>query len=367
MFAAAGNKLHALLEAAGSPAPLTGALMDGVYRVLTWVVSVMLPPMAIFFPLFTLLEDFGYLPRVAFNLDHSFQKAGACGKQALTMCMGFGCNAAGVTGCRIIDSPRERLIAAVTNNFVPCNGRFPTIISIISMFFLGSIAAPLDSVLSAVLLALLIALAVGITFAVSRLLSKTILKGIPSSFTLELPPYRRPQIGKVIIRSIFDRTLFVLGRAAAVAAPAGLLIWLTANIYIGGESIFAHCAGFLDPAARLFGMDGIILLAFILGFPANETVLPIILMGYLATGTLTELGSTEVMRELLTANGWTWVTAVCVILFSLFHWPCSTTCITIKKETGSLKWALLSVALPTAVGLAICFIVNQTSNILSLV
>ena len=367
MFAAAGNKLHALLEAAGSPAPLTGALMDGVYRVLTWVVSVMLPPMAIFFPLFTLLEDFGYLPRVAFNLDHSFQKAGACGKQALTMCMGFGCNAAGVTGCRIIDSPRERLIAAVTNNFVPCNGRFPTIISIISMFFLGSIAAPLDSVLSAVLLALLIALAVGITFAVSRLLSKTILKGIPSSFTLELPPYRRPQIGKVIIRSIFDRTLFVLGRAAAVAAPAGLLIWLTANIYIGGESIFAHCAGFLDPAARLFGMDGIIFLAFILGFPANETVLPIILMGYLATGTLTELGSTEVMRELLTANGWTWVTAVCVILFSLFHWPCSTTCITIKKETGSLKWALLSVALPTAVGLAICFIVNQTSNILSLV
>ena len=193
------------------------------------------------------------------------------------------------------------------------------------------------------------------------------MKGIPSSFTLELPPYRRPQIGKVIIRSIFDRTLFVLGRAAAVAAPAGLLIWLTANIYVGGESIFAHCAGFLDPAARLFGMDGIILLAFILGFPANETVLPIILMGYLATGTLTEIGSTEVMRELLTANGWTWVTAVCVILFSLFHWPCSTTCITIKKETGSLRWALLSVALPTAVGLAICFIVNQTSNLLSLI
>lgn len=281
--------------------------------------------------------------------------------------MGFGCNAAGVTGCRIIDSPRERLIAAVTNNFVPCNGRFPTMISIISMFFLGSIAAPLDSIFSSVLLAVLIAFAVMITFAVSRFLSKTILKGVPSSFTLELPPYRKPQIGKVIIRSIFDRTLFVLSRAVAVAAPAGLLIWLTANIYIDGVSVFAHCADFLDPFAKLFGLDGVILLAFILGFPANEIVVPIILMGYLATGTLTEIGSIDVMRELLVNNGWTWVTAICVILFSLMHWPCSTTCITIKKETGSIKWALFSIALPTVIGLAICFVVNQAAILLNLV
>ncbi len=367
MFAVIGDKLTALFHTVNAPDWLTGALIDGVYRVLTWVVAVMLPPMAIFFPLFTLLEDFGYLPRVAFNLDHSFQKAGACGKQALTMCMGFGCNAAGVTGCRIIDSPRERLIAAVTNNFVPCNGRFPTMISIISMFFLGSITAPLDSIFSSVLLALLIAFAVMITFAVSRLLSKTILKGVPSSFTLELPPYRKPQIGKVIVRSIFDRTLFVLGRAVAVAAPAGLLIWLTANIYIDGISVFAHCANFLDPFAEFFGLDGVILLAFILGFPANEIVVPIILMGYLATGTLTEIVNLDVMRELLIQNGWTWVTAICVILFSLLHWPCSTTCITIKKETGSLKWALFSILLPTVIGLAICFIINQAAQLLGLV
>ena len=264
-----------------APEWLHGVLVLGVYRVLAWVVSVMLPPMAIFFPLFTLLEDLGYLPRVAFNLDHQFKKCGSCGKQALTMCMGFGCNAAGVTGARIIDSPRERLIAILTNNFVPCNGRFPTIIAIISMFFIGAVTLPFQSALSALMLTGVIVLGVFMTFAVSRLLSGTLLKGVPSSFALELPPYRRPQIGKVIVRSIFDRTLFVLGRAIAVAAPAGLIIWVMANVSVGGASLLSHCAGFLDPFARLLGMDGIILMAFILGFPANEIVVPIMIMAYI--------------------------------------------------------------------------------------
>ena len=253
----------------GAPEWLHGILVLGVYRVLAWVVSVMLPPMAIFFPLFTLLEDSGYLPRIAYNLDKPFKSCHACGKQALTMCMGFGCNAAGIVGCRIIDSPRERLIAMITNNFVPCNGRFPTLIAIITMFFVGVSGGAFDSLLSALLLTLFIILGVCMTFAVSKLLSMTVLKGIPSSFTLELPPYRRPQIGKVILRSIFDRTLFVLGRAVAVAAPAGLLIWIMANMQVGGLTLLARCSGFLDPFARLLGMDGVILMAFILGLPAN--------------------------------------------------------------------------------------------------
>lgn len=305
------------------PEWLHGALVLGVYRVLAWVISVMLPPMAIFFPLFTLLEDFGYLPRVAFVLDHAFQKARACGKQALTMCMGFGCNAAGIVGCRIIDSPRERLIAILTNNFVPCNGRFPTLIAIISMFFVGVNAGPGKSLLAAVMLTGVILLGVVMTFWVSRLLSATILKGVPSSFTLELPPYRRPRVGQVIARSVLDRTLFVLGRAVAVAAPAGLVIWLCANVQVGGVSVLAHCTGFLDPFARLLGLDGVILMAFILGFPANEIVIPIIIMSYLSTGTLLELDDLGALHELLVRNGWTWLTAVCTMLFSLMHWPCS--------------------------------------------
>lgn len=357
-FELLGIKLRSLLDSVGSPQMLTSALVDGIYRVLTWVISVMLPPMAIFFPLFTLLEDFGYLPRVAFNLDHRFKQSGACGKQALTMCMGFGCNAAGVTGCRIIDSPRERLLAAVTNGFVPCNGRFPTMISLISLFLVSGLASPLNSIAGAAILTLLIICSVLLTFAACSLLSKTVLRGVPSSFTLELPPYRRPQIGKVIVRSIFDRTLFVLGRAVAVAAPAGLIIWLSSNIIIGNESIFAHCAGFLDPLARQFGLDGVILLAFILGFPANETVVPIMLMGYLAEGRITQTEGVA-LRELLTANGWSVCTAVCVIIFMLLHWPCSTTLITVKKETGSIKWALLAALLPTVAGLVLCFAVSH--------
>lgn len=349
-----------------APAWLHGALVLGVYRVLAWVVSVMLPPMAIFFPLFTLLEDFGYLPRIAFNLDKYFKKACACGKQALTMCMGFGCNAAGVVGCRIIDSPRERLIATITNNFVPCNGRFPTLIAIITMFFVGTAGGFASSFLSALGLTLVILLGVGMTLLVSRLLSKTILKGVPSSFTLELPPYRTPQVGKVIVRSIFDRTLFVLGRAAAVAAPAGLIIWVMANVTVGDMSLLAHCSQFLDPFGRLLGLDGTILMAFILGFPANEIVIPIIIMAYMAQGSLTDMSNLNELHTLLTNNGWTWLTAVCTMLFSLMHWPCSTTCMTIHKETQSLKWTAVSFAVPTVIGMLVCLLVANGARLLGL-
>jgi len=350
-----------------APDWLNGILVDGMYRTLAWVVSVMLPPMAIFFPLFTLLEDLGYLPRVAFNLDNFFRKACAHGKQALTMCMGFGCNAAGIIGCRIIDSPRERLIATITNNFVPCNGRFPTLIAIITMFFAGAAGGAFQSFVSTLALTAVIVLGVAMTILVSKLLSKTILKGLPSSFNLELPPYRRPQIGKVIVRSVFDRTLFVLGRAVIVAAPAGLVIWTLANIRAGDLSLLAHCAGFLDPFAKLLGLDGYILTAFILGFPANEIVVPIIIMSYTAAGSLTELESLSDLHNLFVNNGWTWLTAVCTMLFSLMHWPCGTTCQTIKKETRSLKWALVSFAVPTITGIAVCLIVANAARLLKLV
>ena len=349
------DQLTKAFLAVGAPPWLHGLLILGVYRVLAWVVSVMLPPMAIFFPLFTLLEDSGYLPRIAYNLDKPFKSCHACGKQALTMCMGFGCNAAGIVGCRIIDSPRERLIAMRTNNFVPCNGRFPTLIAIISMFFVGVSGGAFDSMLSALLLTLFIVLGVCMTFAVSKVLSMTVLKGIPSSFTLELPPYRRPQIGKVIVRSIFDRTLFVLGRAIAVAAPAGLLIWIMANVQLDGITLLAHFSGFLDPFARLLGMDGVILMAFILGLPANEIVIPIIIMAYMAQGSLLEFDSLAQLRDLLVNNGWTWITAVSTMLFSLMHWPCTTTLLTIRKESGSLKWTVMSFLVPTVCAVVLCF------------
>ena len=343
-----------------APAWLHGVLVLGIYRVLAWVVSVMLPPMAIFFPLFTLLEDVGYLPRIAYNLDKPFKCCCACGKQALTMCMGFGCNAAGVIGCRIIDSPRERLLAIITNNFVPCNGRFPTLIAIITMFFVGS-AGIFSSVLSALFLTGLILLGIIMTFLVTKCLSKTLLKGVPSSFTLELPPYRKPQIGKIIIRSLFDRTLFVLGRAVCVAIPAGLIIWLMANIIIGDMSLLNHCAQFLDPFAKLLGLDGVILIAFILGLPANEIVVPIIIMAYLAQGTILDMSNLVELKALLVQNGWTWITAISTMLFSLMHWPCSTTLMTIKKETGSWKWSIVSFLVPTLIGLLVCFLFAQTA------
>lgn len=360
------DKLSAFLFSLGAPVWLEGVLIQGVYRTLAWVVSVMLPPMAIFFPLFTLLEDLGYLPRIAYNLDNFFKKSCACGKQALTMCMGFGCNAAGIIGCRIIDSPRERLIAIITNNFVPCNGRFPTLIAIITMFFAGMFIGPFQSIASTLILTCVILLGVFMTLTISKILSKTILKGIPSSFTLELPPYRKPQVGKIIVRSIFDRTLFVLGRAIVVAAPAGLVIWLMANLNVNGLSILTHCANFLNPFAHLIGLDGYILMAFILGFPANEIVIPIIIMSYMATGSIIELSSTAQLHSLLIENGWTWLTAVCVMLFSLMHWPCSTTCLTIKKETQSLKWTAISFLVPTITGITICFIVTSIVRLLGL-
>jgi len=355
--------LRGILETLHAPWWLTGALVDGMYRTVAWVVSVMLPPMAIFFPLFTLLEDAGYLPRVAFNLDHFFQKSGAHGRQSLTMCMGLGCNACGVMGCRIIQSPRERLIAILTNSFVPCNGRFPTLIALISMFFVTG-SGLWGSVTSAAMLMGAVVLSVAMTLWASRLLSRTVLKGEPSSFSLELPPYRMPQVGQVLIRSILDRTLFVLGRAVVVAAPAGLLIWAAANITVGGESILLRLAGVLEPLGALMGLDGMILLAFLLGFPANEIVVPCILMGYLSTGALTDYGSLAELHGLLTAHGWTAATAVSALLFTLFHFPCGTTCLTIWRETKSLKWTALAIALPTGIGAALCIGVHWIGGIL---
>ena len=354
---ALGDRLAEGLIFLGAPEWVRCMVVDGVYRVLAWVMSVMLPPMAIFFPLFTLLEDVGYLPRVAFNLDKGFRCAGTCGKQALTMAMGFGCNAVGVTGCRIIDSPRERLIAILTNSFVPCNGRYPTLIAIITMF-LAAGGGLLQSFTGIMILTGVILLGIVLTFAMSKLLSATLLKGVPSSFTLELPPYRRPQIGKVLVRSILDRTVFVLGRATAVAAPAGLLIWVLGTVQLGGTSLLMHCADFLDPFAQFIGLDGVILLAFILGFPANEIVVPIILMAYTASGTLVEYDNLGALKTILVDNGWTVSTAVCTMIFMLCHFPCSTTCLTVKKETGSIKWTLLAAVLPTAVGVILCAAVN---------
>ncbi len=361
------DRLVLWLEALKIPAPAVQALVYGTYRVLAWVVSVMLPPMAIFFPLFTLLEDLGYLPRVAFHMDRSFKRCRACGKQCLTMAMGFGCNAAGVIGCRIIDSPRERLMAILTNSLVPCNGRFPTLFTLITLFFLTGIqGSAVGSLLAALFLTAAIIGSVTATLGSSWLLSHTLLKGIPSAFTLELPPYRRPQVGKVLVRSVFDRTLFVLGRAVSIAAPAGLVIWLLANTTLGGSSLLFHLTRFFDPLGRLMGLDGVILMAFLLGFPANEIVLPIMLMAYLQSGYLVEMTDSAALLTLLTNHGWTLKTAVCMMIFCLFHWPCSTTCLTIKKETGSLKWTAAAILLPTALGFLLCVMVNLAFSALGL-
>lgn len=335
------------------PPWLFSALFDGIWRTTAWVTAVMLPPMAIFFPIFTLLEDVGYLPRVAFNLDGFFQRAQACGKQGLTMCMGFGCNAAGVVGCRIIDSPRERMIAILTNSFVPCNGRFPALIAIITIFFAT------NSLVGAGLLAGIIVLGVAMTLLFSRLLSTTIFRGVASSFTLELPPYRRPNILQVLVRSLIDRTIFVLGRALIIAAPAGLFIWILAQF-----NILAPLANFLDPLGQFLGLDGIIILAFILGLPANEIVVPIILMCILSETTLTDYASLAELGEILISANWTAKTALCFLIFTLLHSPCSTTLLTIKKETGAVKWAILAAILPTIAGCVICAAVNAVCVIL---
>ncbi|MBQ2924765.1 MAG: ferrous iron transporter B, partial [Anaerotignum sp.] len=346
----------------GAPSWLHGALVLGVYRVLAWVVSVMLPPMAIFFPLFTLLEDAGFLPRIAFNLDGLFQKAGAHGKQALTMCMGFGCNAAGITSCRIIESPRERLIAILTNTFVPCNGRFPTLILLAGFFF-----AQGDPLAAGIFVFLLIILAVVITLLVSFFLSKTVLRGLPSAFVLELPPYRRPLVGQVVVRSVLDRTIFVLGRAVTVAIPAGAVIWLCQNVTFGGHTLLYGLTVLLEPLGSLMGLSGVILAAFFLGIPANEIVIPILLMVYSQSGMLVEAEGMAQAGTILSANGWTWVTAVCTILFSLNHFPCATTLLTIRKETGSWFWTGVSFLLPTAVGILLCAAVNLLVKLVILI
>ena len=344
---------------ANAPQWLHGVLVLGIYRTMAWVVSVMLPPMAIFFPLFTLLEDLGYLPRVAFNLDSLFKRAGAHGKQSLTMSMGFGCNAAGVIAARIIDSPREKMIAILTNNFVPCNGRFPTLIILATIFMGSVVSSPYHSVVAATVVVGIVLVGIIITLLVSWGLSKTFLKGIPSSFTLELPPYRKPQIGRIIVRSFLDRTLFVLGRAVIVAAPAGVLVWVLANTSINDISLINHLANILNPFAIVIGLDGVILLAFILGLPANEIIIPIIVMSYLSVGAMLEPESTEALRTILLNNGWTWITALATMLFSLLHFPCGTTLLTIKKETASTKWAVFAFLLTTTIAIVVNFIVVQ--------
>lgn len=344
--------------ALGIPDVIVNMAVHGVLRVLFWVVAVMLPPMAIFFPLFALLEAYGVLPRIAFNLDRGFEKCGACGKQALTTCMAYGCNAVGVTGCRIIDSPRERLIAIITNSLTPCNGRFPLLIVIISMFFCDNSFAGAAVMLAFVLLSL------AATMLSAKILSSTVLRGEKSAFVLELPPYRRPQFFKVIGETVKEKIVFVLLRAVVVAAPAGLLIWCLANIKAGGSSLLAYLADFLDPAGRFIGLDGVMLLAFILGFPANEIVIPIALMTYLASGNLGDYSSVDALKTILTDNGWTWVTALCAAVFSMFHFPCSTTLLTIWKETRSVKWTALSVIVPLTLGVTVCAVLNFVLNYL---
>ena len=351
------STLLSFAEQCSVPHWLSGALIDGMLRGTGWVISVMLPPMAIFFPLFTLLEDMGILPRIAFNLDHCCAKCRACGKQALTMAMGFGCNAVGVTECRIIESRRERLIAVLTNAFVPCNGRFPALLAVVTVFFSGSGMGA--SFRAAVLMTALILLSICMTFAASALLGRTLLRGQPSSFILELPPYRRPQVGKVILRSVLDRTVFVLGRAVMTAAPVSLLIWILANITIQGQTVLQLLADFLQPVGAWIGLDGVLLLAFILGLPANEIVLPVAVTAYLGAGTLTEYSSLSSLHALLTEHGWTTATACCFLIFTLFHSPCATTLLTIRKETGSRRWTFAAFLLPVAVGFLLCFLIRM--------
>ena len=335
-----------------------GALVDGVYRTAAWVVAVMLPPMAIFFPLFALLEDAGLLPRLAFNCDVLFRRAGGSGRQCLTMCMGMGCNACGVMGCRIMDSPRERLAAILTNAFMPCNGRLPTLLVLVTLLWQGRPWAASASFLGCILLA------VAVTLLTTRLLTATVLRGAPSAFTLELPPYRMPRVGQVLVRSLLDKTLFVLGRAVTVSVPAGLVLWLLANLAPGGVPLLQRAAAFFQPLGRLMGLDGMTLTAYLVGFPANEIVLPTLAMGYTQAGSLTDC-STAALHSLLVSRGWTAETCVCMLLFCLCHFPCGTTCLTIRRETGSVRWTALSMLLPTAVGVVLCVLCHGVFTLLA--
>lgn len=349
----------ALFQALGAPWWLTGFVWHGVYRGLAWVVSVMLPPMAIFFPIFTILEDMGYLPRVAFNMDRFFKRAGAHGKQALTMAMGLGCNAAGVVATRIINSPRERLIAILTNNFMPCNGRWPLLITMSTLFVAASFPPAFAAAVAAGALVVVVLIGVFTTFVVSALLSRTILKGEASSFTLELPPYRKPNVLAVLYTSLIERTLVVLWRAVLMAAPAGGVIWLLANIHVGRQSLSQWIAGWLDPVGHAIGLDGVVLLAYIIAIPANEIVVPTIIMTYMGAGMMTELENLRDLRHLLVdQHGWTTLTAINLMLFSLLHNPCSTTILTIWRETKSAKWAWIGALLPLAIAFAVLLVLN---------
>jgi ferrous iron transport protein B len=359
--------LHMLFAVLQAPPWLSGFVVDGVYLGLAWVVSVMLPPMAIFFPLFTLLEDLGYLPRVAFNLDWIFKRAGAHGKQALTMMMGFGCNAAGVIACRVIDSPRERLIAILTNVFVPCNGRFPTLITVSSLFVAGAVTRPdtiAASLVGTAAVVGVVVLGVIATLIVSWILSRTILRGEPSAFILELPPYRRPSVLRVLYTSLIDRTAFVLYRACVVAAPAGGIIWLMANLQVDSGSLASFIYDFLDPFGRWLGLDGVILLAFIIAIPANEIVMPTALMLYMNQSRMVEVEGT-VLAAVLSQHGWTVLTALSLMLFSLLHNPCGTTIWTIWRETRSVRWTVFGALMPLAIAIAVCSVVANLAPLIA--
>lgn len=354
-------------QAVHAPEWLHGLLVLGFYRGSSWVVSVMLPPMAIFFPVFALLENFGYLPRVAFNMDRLFKKSGGHGKQALTMSMGFGCNAAAIMSTRIIESPRERMLAILTNNFVPCNGRWPTLILLSSLFMAAGAASGLRSMATAMVVMGMVLFGIAVTLTVSWALSKTALKGVPSHYTLELPPYRRPQVWKTILLSSRDKSLNVLTRALVVAAPAGVVTWILGNVFVGGTSVLDHMASFLEPFAHLLGLDGFILMAFILGLPANEVVIPILLMGYLSSGAMVDAGGIDNIKDILLQHGWTWLTALNMMLFSLLHFPCGTTLFNIYKETKSKKWTFLSAAIPLSIALVVTFLTATAARLLGLV
>lgn len=358
MFSKVGIWLNDILNAIGCPNIITSFICDGVYRTVTWVVSVMLPPMAIFFPIFALLENFGYLPRVAFNLDNVFRKANCSGKQALTMCMGFGCNACGVTECRIIPNKQQRLNAVVTNNFIPCNGRFPTLIAVITIFMASSFGSYTRSVISALILTAFIILSIFVSMGISLLLSKTILKNDDKELVMEMPRFKKPKILRTIYDSIKNRAVFVLLRALVVALPAGAIIWICANATINNESILSYIVSIFQPVGEIFGLDGEIIIGLLLGFPANEIVIPIVLMAYSGSSTLVDYNSINELGALLISNGWTIKTAICMIIIVLMHFPCSTTCLTIYKETKSITWTLISIVLPTLAGLLLCFFVN---------
>jgi ferrous iron transport protein B len=339
---------------------LHGVLVLGLYRGTTWVISVMLPPMAIFFPAFALLENYGYLPRVAFNMDRLFKRVGAHGKQSLTMAMGFGCNAAAVISTRIIESPRERMLAILTNNFVPCNGRWGTLIVLASLFMAANFTGGLKSLVTTSVIVGIVLFGIIVTFFVSWVLSKTALKGIPTHYTLELPPYRKPKIFDTVIRSSLTKSWSVLVRAVKVAAPAAILTWVFANIYIGDTSILMYAVEFLDPFGKMLGLDGYIMMAFILGLPANEIVFPILLMGYLSTGSLTQVDNLVDLKQIFLNHGWTWLTALNMMLFSLLHYPCGTTLLNIYKETKSMKWTFLAFLIPTVIAIIVPLIITQT-------